>query len=271
MPSETGRKKVIVVGGGLTGLTAARELAGRADVTVVERLPAAGGVWGFEHPQTRALVADCRDRGVELVLGATALRWRDHRLLIVGPGQTRWLTANHLVFAGGTRPAHAAELRVAGGRLAGVFVATVAHHLLDTGIRLGRKHVVVGCGDWAQLIIPQLQRHGQVTIIGGKPEDSPAWRDVDWWPGYQPASLHGGPRVSQVEVTNGRSTLMVECDCVIFAGDLRPLRNIDGANIDGVRDVTFIQPTTPKLSAEAVIESARVAAAAVPVSPEGLM
>jgi D-hydroxyproline dehydrogenase subunit alpha len=262
---------VTVVGGGLAGLTAARELAGRADVTLVERLPAAGGVWGFEHPRIRALVADCRDRGVELVLGATALRWRDHRLLIVGPGQTQWLSASHLVFAGGTRPAHAAELRVAGGRLAGVFVATVAHHLLDAGIRLGRRHVVAGWGDWAELIVPQLQRHGQVTVVGGNPGDRLPWRDVDWWPGYRPASLRGGSRVSQVEVTNGHSGLTVGCDCVVFAGDPRPLRNVDGANVDGVGDVTFIQPTAPGLGAEAVIEFAQAVAAAVPLSPEGLM
>ena len=146
LPETQSPPQVLVVGGGLAGTAAALELAARARVRVIERLPAMGGTWGFEHPQARELVAACQRSGVELTPGLTALRWRDRRLLVTGPGQVTWLPADHLVFAGGTRPSHAAELGVGGSRLAGVFTATVAHHLLEAEIPLRRRFAMAG---WA--------------------------------------------------------------------------------------------------------------------------
>lgn len=257
------RDRVLVVGAGLAGLAAARELAGRAAVTVVERLPAIGGTWGFEHPQVRDLASACQRSRVELLPGVTALRWRDGRLLVTGPGQTRWLHADHLVFAGGSRPAHAAELGVTGSRPAGVFSATVAHHLLDAGIVLGRRCVVTGWGDWAELVVPQLLPRSEVTIVGGASGDTLRWPEVRWWPDYRPVSIHGGSRVERIAISDGRSDRTLRCDCVILAGQPRALRNVDGANRDNADRVTFIQPTAAGLGPGDVIEYGRSAAASI--------
>jgi len=264
LPADTpSQPRVLIVGAGIAGLAASLELADRAHVSVVERLPAPGGIWGFEHPRVRQLVAAGQRRGVGLLAGLTALRWRAGRLLVTGPGQTRWLTADHLVFAGGSRPAHAAELGVAGGRLAGVFQATVAHHLLEAGIVLGRRCVVTGWGDWVELVVPHLLAAGDVTIVGGSGPGTLEWPQARWWPGYRPVAVHGGSRVDRIEITDGPSNQTLSCDCVVFAGEPKALRNVDGANREDADRTTFIQPTAPGLDPDAVIGYARAAAGAV--------
>jgi cation diffusion facilitator CzcD-associated flavoprotein CzcO len=80
-------ERIVVVGGGIAGLAAAAALAERADVRVIERLPAAGGTWEFDHPMVKRLVGECVRRGVALECGYTALRWKNRRLL--APGQPR--------------------------------------------------------------------------------------------------------------------------------------------------------------------------------------
>lgn len=261
MTAEGGAQRVLVVGAGLSGLAAAVELAGRAEVQVIERLPAAGGIWGFEHAQVRRLVAECGSKDVKLILGVTALRWCDERLFVLGPDHAAWLRGKQLVFAGGTRPSHAAELRVAGPRLAGVFVATVAHHLLGAGIRLGRHTVVTGWGDWVEVVVPHLLEHGEVTLVGGESQDRLPWPQARWWPGYRPRRLLGEARVEGIEVSCGEKVQRLRCDSVIFAGELKALRNVDGANRDSAERAIFIQPTSVGMDSTAVIDHARVAAA----------
>lgn len=255
--------RVIVVGAGLSGLAAAESLAATHRVSVVERLPAAGGVWGFDHPAVIELERSCSRLGVDFLLGATALRWRDGRLLVVAPGRTRWLPSESLVFAGGTRPGTAAELGIVGSRLSGVFAATVAHHLAEAQILLGRRPVVVGGGDWAEVVIPELlgRCRGHVTVVGDDiGELSRRWPQLSWWPGYRVASVHGDQRVQHVVAHDRRGCVhRIECDAVILAGDLRVIRNVDGANLDTAADTVFVQPTANGLDADAVIDNARAA------------
>jgi hypothetical protein len=250
------------VGAGLSGLAAAAELAVDRPVTLVERLPAVGGGWGFEHPEVRRLAESCRAHGVEFHLGVCALRWDGARLLLVGPGIMRWLPADRLVFAGGTRPATAAELGIAGGRLAGVFPATVAHHLLDAGIVLGRRTVVLGTGDWADLVVPHLGSHGRVTVIGGTAADEPPPPGIRWLPDYRPLRIRGMDRVNEVVVGNGRAEQVIGCDSVVLAGSPRPLRNVDGAIRDDAAGVRFVQSIAAGMNAEDVVQFARAAVAA---------
>ena len=132
--------KVVVVGAGVAGLTCARMLGDRAQVTLVDRLPACGGVLSFDHPQVRELVHDASAAGVEFALGATATRWTGERLLIAAPHAIRWQEADHLVYAGGSRPSTATELGMVGvTRLAGILPAPVAVHLLEAGVRIGTQ------------------------------------------------------------------------------------------------------------------------------------
>ncbi len=118
--SAVRRDSVAVVGAGVAGLAAAAELADRAQVTVLDRLPVPGGVLPFDFPAIRHLEQQCQSAGVQWLLGTTALRWQQGRLLAAGPRGVQWLETDHLVFAGGCRKATAAELPIAGPRLAGV-------------------------------------------------------------------------------------------------------------------------------------------------------
>ncbi len=258
---------VVVVGGGLSGLASAAELALHGPVVLVERLPAPGGVWEFDHPAVASLVRACKQRGVTFVLGVVGVRWRDKRLLLVGPGHVEWLPAARLVFAGGTRPMTLAELRIAGGRLAGVFPATVAHHLLEAGVSLGRRPLVLGGGEWADLLVPLLTSRGPVTLVGDDPgADSGAMQDshlhqpslVRRWPGHRATRVSGTSRVDRVELEGASGhRQVVHCDCVVVAGELRPLRNVDGAVADDAVSVHFVQPTAPRQGADDVIAFGR--------------
>ena len=102
-----------------------------------------------------------------------------------------------------------------------------------------------------------------MTVVGGTRHDELPWPGVRWWPGYRAVSVHGESRVDRLEVTDGVARHFVRCDCVIFAGEPRPLRNVDGANRQDADRASFIQPTAVGLGPDAVIDYARKAAAAV--------
>lgn len=253
--------RTLVVGAGLAGLSAAAELAHSGPVTVVERLPAPGGQAGFESTVVQDLYNQCLAAGVQFVLGSTALRWSERRLLVVGPSATVWLEGEWLVYAGGSRPATVAELGLVGGRLAGVFSAAVAHHLLDARIKLGRRPVVAGHSDWVDIILRQLRRFDvRTTLVGA--ETAPA-ADLRQWPGYHPIEVHGLDRVQRVVISNDQSLRQIACDALILAGDLRPLRNVDGAIRDNASRASFIQPTEPGMSPRAIVGLVRAEAARV--------
>ncbi len=256
-------ERVVVVGAGIAGLAAAAVLSKTADVLVVERLPAPGGTWEFDHPVVRQLVDQCRTRGARVNCGDAALRWVDRRLLVVGPGRREWIESDHLVFAGGARPATPAEIPVHGSRPAGLFVATVAHHLLQARVCLGRRIALCGTGFWADLVAATLPSGTHVTLVGNaSPPRLPDGVSSDELPYHVPAAVTGHDRVESLLVCFAGERRALPCDAVILAGDLRPLRNVDGAVVDGP-DVTFIQPTAPRLTAQAAGDFARRAAAAL--------
>jgi NADPH-dependent 2,4-dienoyl-CoA reductase/sulfur reductase-like enzyme len=247
--------RIVIVGGGIAGLAAAASLAERAEVRVIERLPAPGGTWEFDHPVVKRLVRECGAQGVRLEWGDTALRWKDHRLLVIGPGRRAWIEADHLVFAGGSRPATPAELPLFGSRAAGVFVATVAHHLLQGRVAIGRRIVVCGSGYWADMVVKELPAGTHVTVVGDSRHVPPAPTGVsiDVWQGHRPVEVIGHDRVEMLVTDAGGRRAELRCDAVVLAGDLKPLRNVDGA-ISDAPDITFIQPTAPVLTADDVVE-----------------
>lgn len=245
-------ERIVVVGAGLAGLAAARELAPRAEVELVERLPEVGGTWGFEHPLVAGLRAACLDLGVRLTLGVTALRWVDGRLLLVGPGERAWRSADHLVFAGGTRPATPAELPLFGARVAGVFSATVAHHLLEARVPLGERPVICGDGYWAELVLAELADGAGAVRVGA---EDPTDRGSRAWAGWRPVAVRGRDRVEELVVGRGDDERVLPCDCVILAADQRPLRNVDGAIVDAA-DVIFAQLCADRVTPDEAVDHA---------------
>lgn len=252
-------ERIVVVGAGIAGLAAAAALADDRAVTLIDRLPAVGGESGFEHPVVRSLEAACRDGNASFLLGATALRWSSGRLLVAAPGSIRWLDADRLVFAGGCRPSTAAELRLTGSRVAGVVSATVAIHLLDAGVRLGRNPVLLGETDFAAEVAGRLRRTGTlVRVVAPEDAATPAYAD-EWWPGWRGSRARGTGRVRELEIARGDRREWLACDAVILADGVRPLRNVDGALADP-DPATFIQLATPHATVDEVVAFARDAA-----------
>lgn len=281
---------VLVVGAGACGLALATELAARGAVTVVDRLPAVGGVLGYEHPAIRRLQARADAARVSWLLATTALRWRGDAALVAGPDGIRWLPAGRLVYAGGTRPATATELGIAGARPAGVLAASVALHLLEAGVLLGRRVVVLGGGHWAAVVGAHLARQPchvtSVTAAGEEPLDGADEHVLGW----HATEIDGRGRVSAVTLApappagfeagpsqlgaappapaHGPS-LRLPCDAVVLATPCRPLRNVDGAVVPGSPGVTFVQPDGTHASVDDAVAAARAAAAELlaPVVP----
>jgi NADPH-dependent 2,4-dienoyl-CoA reductase/sulfur reductase-like enzyme len=252
-------ERVAVVGAGLAGLVVAAELAHDRAVTVVDRLPAVGGECGYEFPLVRSLEAECRAGNVSFLLGTTALRWAGGRLLVAAPGAVRWLDADRLVFAGGCRPGTAAELGLAGSRLAGVLSATVAIHLLDAGVNLGQNPAILGETDFAAEVARRLRRtRTSVRVIGPEAVSTPAYAD-EWWPGWRASRARGTGRVRELEIARGDRREWLACDAVILADRIRPLRNVDGALADP-DPATFIQLAAPHATVDDVVAFARAAA-----------
>ena len=247
----SGRPRVVVVGAGLAGLTVAAALGPSADVVLIDRLPAPGGVLGYDHPAVIGAVARVRAAGVRSLLGTTALRWVDSRLLVAGPGGIEWLAVDRLVFAGGARPALPSELRLLGPRVAGVIAATVAVHLAEAEVEMGRDVCLLGVSDWAERAARVLRHQGARLTGVSTAEGRPPVYGEQWWMGWQPVALEGTRRVTAVIVARGESRQRITCDTLVLAGDSRPLRNVDGAIADGP-GIDFAQRTADRQSIEEV-------------------
>ena len=243
----------LVVGAGPTGLGCATELAADGPVELIDRIPVPGGEAGWSAPAITALADDTSRRGVRFRLGNTALRWEPGRLLVAGPGKIEWIPGERLFYAGGLRPATAADLYITGDRPAGVLPATVAHHLLTAQNRLWRRLAVIGDGPWAGPVAAHA-RAGGSTIIAITPGcDPPDWADEAITQATQ-ITITGRDRVQAVRACTKLQWTETACDGVVLAASPRPNRNITGALADDSPGVTFIQP----LAAASIVERSEI-------------
>jgi glycine/D-amino acid oxidase-like deaminating enzyme len=252
------RYDLLIVGAGVSGLTVASTVGRHGSVCVIDRLPALGGVLGYEHPIIRRLGRGVQAANVDLLLGTTALRWNNDRLLVAGERGIEWLAAGELVFCGGTRPSTAAELKIAGDRPAGVLLASVAIHMMEAGVRLGNAVVVVGSSDWSRRAADHLKVQG--ARISTVVERSDAALGEEAWLGWRLEQVHGTARVSHVTVARSGFRQRINCDAVVLGARVRPLRNVLGAVL-GDSQVAFVQPVGETTSAEDVEAHALQAAA----------
>jgi thioredoxin reductase len=228
---------VAIVGAGATGLACAAAI-GRSAV-VVDRIPVCGGILGFDHADTRRLEAAARAAGATLHLGETAITWDGAELVAMGQDGVRRIRAGCLVIASGARPRNRAEVRIDGDRIHGVVSATVACHLAETGVLVGRRPAIVGDGDWARRAEQELRHAGAdpVRVTG------------------RAIAIRGVDRVAELVCADGS----VACDAVVLADGLVPLRNVDGAVSDGLRTI-YAQPCDDFGSIAAAEEAGRRAA-----------
>jgi hypothetical protein len=251
---------MIVVGAGAAGLGAATALAERGPVTVVDRVPVPGGSVRYDHRDVRAAFDAAIRAGVAFRLGATATRWDGGRLLVCAPGEIVWRRAPALVFAGGVRPATAAELGVAGDRPAGVLPVTVAKHLLEADPGLWRRVVILGDGPGGAETAAMIEGGGgAVTRVAGVPTTE----------AVPPPPTAASPRAIAVVGRERVTALRVDgellpCDAVLLAAGPRPVRNVDGAIADDAPGVVFVQDVRAADFAGTVRAAAALARERVP-------
>jgi len=249
-----------VVGAGVAGLAVAATLADAGHrVTVLDRVPVTGGVLGYKATLVRQLTDRATDSGVTFRLGSTALRWRGERLLVAGPTGIAWTPARRVVICTGYRPLTLAEMQVAGSRLSGVLPVTAAVHLLEAGVRLGRRIAVLGDGWWAKRLAAVAG--SRTTVIGICSDPAPLDYATEAWPGWRPTRLRGTDRVTGVFVARCGVTELVSCDAVVTALAVVPYRNVDGV-LGTAPSVAFVQPhaATADHTVHAAIEAAGVIA-----------
>jgi hypothetical protein len=172
------------------------------------------------------------------------------------------MDVTHLVFAGGCRPATAAELTLAGPRLAGVLPAPVAIHLAEAKVTLGRRVVIIGTGDWARAARDAIaHQRSRVTLITGQAGQQVSFPHDALISGWTPVAVAGNGRVSTLTLQRAGQRHVLGCDAVILACSPRPLRNVDGAIGEPASAVTFIQPAADEGSWQQVAADSRSAAA----------
>lgn len=230
----------LVVGAGPSGLGTALTLASQTDhdVILIDRIPVVGGEPGWDNAEIRRVAQDVGRAGVRLRLGATATRWTGDRLHITAPGSVEQLRAAHLFFAGGRRPATAADLLMDGERPAGIIPATVAEHLLTTGVALWKRPLIVGNAAWAPRLAHHIRDYGGY-VLGLKDSSSWATESID---ASGPMKVLGRERVTGLRIYSSPEAVDIWCDAIILAGGPFPNRNIVGALEEGADRVTFVQP-----------------------------
>lgn len=260
--------RIAIAGSGLAGLGAADSLCGRAVISVFERLPVPGGDH-WRDRRIRELIARC-EHGVRFMAGTQAIRWDDRRLTAMGTQGLRKEEFDALIVATGHRPLTRGEMGIQGSRCGGIMPVTVALHLLQHGVCLGRRPAVIGGSDWAFRASSALLANGatKVSLVAPKgvllPSDHPlrieAGVRVTILNGLLPVAIRGGQRVRSLELdpaVDGHGK--VDCDAVILADGHVPLRNIDGA-IYGAEAVAYAQSGVDPSDDDASERSGRAAA-----------
>ncbi|HEY6278241.1 MAG TPA: hypothetical protein VIX86_18135 [Streptosporangiaceae bacterium] len=191
-----------------------------------------------------ALMAEARHRGVRFRLGNAGVRWEPGRLLVAGPGRIEWLPGERLFYAGGLRPATAADQSITGDRPAGVLPATVAHHLLAAQNRMWDRLAVIGDGPWATTVATRARAGGSTIIAITRGCKAPAWADEVTTQAAQ-ITIVGRDRVRAVRVRAKQQWADIPCDGVVLAADPQPNRNVTGALHDDSPGVAFVQPVHP--------------------------
>lgn len=243
---------VVVVGGGIAGLTAALEAARTGkSVWVVEQTPQFGGRTPTDHSNGQAridaLVAELRALpNVTLRRSTMATGLYDHGYLLVResvadhesnaaiPRQRLWrIRAGHVVVATGAleRP-----LSFAGNDIPGVILASAVRDFIDLyGVSPGRKIVVVTNNDDAyRTALVALAAGVQVAAVidaratanGALPE-AVRGHGVRVLTGSAIAGVKGGKAVEGVKVCahsgSGDVTEVIDADCVAMSGGWSPV------------------------------------------------
>lgn len=262
------RTRVVIVGGGPAGLTAASTLAPMIDgeVLVIERETEAGGIprhsdhlgYGMRDlrrflsgPKYAARLVRAAERaGSRIDTGAMVTGWRDERTLeVTSPRGRHLISGDALVLATGARERPRPARRIPGDRPAGVYTTGQLQNLVHVHhLDVGTRAVVIGAElvSWSAVLTLREAGCRTVAMITGHPraEAYAAFRlagrvglRVPVLANRRVVLINGRGRVRSVVVedlrTGAREAL--DCDTVITTGDWIPdheLARLGGLDID---------------------------------------
>jgi thioredoxin reductase len=240
---------VIVVGGGPAGLACALELRRRGiEVMVLERERRAGGIprhcehQGFGLRDLHRLHSGpryaeryrelARAVGAQLLEEATVTGWsEDGRAEVTSPSGRETLHGDAVVLATGCRERPRAARWVPGSRPEGVLTTGLLQQLVQRGLPVGKRAVVVGAEHVSFSAVLTL-RHAGAEVVAMTTElerhqsfaAAKALLRVPLETQTAVTAIHGSPRVEEVELTDlaGGTTRRAACDTVVFTGDWIP-------------------------------------------------
>ena len=240
---------MIVIGGGPAGLACAVELRHRGiDVTVLERERRAGGIprhcehQGFGLRDLRRLQSGpayanryvdlARAARAEVLEESTVTGWTGGGgLEVTSPSGRKVLHAKAIVLATGCRERPRSARFVPGSRPEGVLTTGLLQQLVQRGLPVGRRALVVGAEHVSFSAVLTL-RHARAEVVGMTTELerhqsfrlAPLATRVRLWTRTTVAAIHGSPRVEEVELTDldSGATRRAACDTVVFTADWIP-------------------------------------------------
>jgi thioredoxin reductase len=267
--AATTRARVVVIGGGPAGLTAAATLAPVVDgeVLVLEREDATGGIprhsdhlgYGIRDLRrflsgpayARRLTERARDAGATLETGAMGTGWAgERRLEVTSPRGRRVLTADAVVLATGARERPRPARLIPGDRPDGIYTTGQLQHLVHLQhAAVGRRAVIIGAElvSWSAVltlreagcsVAAMVTAHARSEAYTAFSLPGRAVLRTPVVPGCRVVRIDGRDRVESVVVeqlaTGRRRT--IACDTVITTGDWIPdheLARLAGLDMDG--------------------------------------
>lgn len=242
--------EVVVVGGGPSGLTAAKNLAGKTSVLLIERESELGGIprhcfhTGFglrdkyrsiSGPKYAKLLAkEAEASGIEIMTNSMATGWAGPKTLEITSPQGRiQVKAKAIVLATGARERPRSARRVPGTRAKGIFNTGQLQQAVHIyGQKVGSTAVIVGAElvSWSAVLTLRHAKCKTALLVTEHPKADSYWLfatlgriflRVRLRTNTRVISVNGNGRVTGIEledITNGKR-FAVDCDTVIFSGD----------------------------------------------------
>ena len=247
--------RLIIIGAGPAGLSAAIGARGIDDILIIDRNPAPGGLlrqcihtgFGQRHfgealtgPEyAERLMSTVYSAGIDIMTGTSVINISsDRTVTIAGTNGVSELGADALILASGCRERALGSLPVCGTRPSGVFPAGSVQKMINLGgYRVGERAVMLGSGDIGLIVARRLTLEGckvlQVVekemVCGGFARNKQLCLDAFGIPlktGHTVTRIYGSERITGVRVSpvleNDESGYDLECDVLVTSLGLIP-------------------------------------------------